>query len=318
MPKKLEENGFTAEVASQRLRDAVNSYVKTVKTHMKNPNIQLHGEEPNIVVPAVGLSLDAIIAMLRTFVYSDYRKNISGDLIISESKLWLRLRLNGNQFYSSLEGDNPDHPDKLFEDAARDVVGKTYPYIVASDMYYKDPSKALEMAQKFIADFPAWDENVPWLYRLEGIFYLDRRQYVEATAAVTRAIELNGKFAAAHDILGAIFLDQHLTERAKNEFLLAISIDQNDVDAHMSLGEIMNDEGKTEEAIMEFRKVIKIEPNLAHAHGVLGNLLMAAGKNDEATTEFQTAISATSRMNRNDAGQPNDDPSTLLCLRNMD
>lgn len=151
VPKRLEENGFTAQVAAQRLRDALNGFAKTVRTHMKNPKIQLHGEELNIVVPAVGLSLDAIVAMMRTFFHSDYRKNISGDLIISGTKLWLRLRLNGMQFYNSTEGGDPDNPDQLFDAAAQAVLGKTYPYIVASDLYYRDPAKALEMAERIIA-----------------------------------------------------------------------------------------------------------------------------------------------------------------------
>jgi hypothetical protein len=150
VPKKLEENGFSPEVAAQRLRDAINDVVKSAKTKMKNPEIRLVGDDPNIVIPAVGLQLDTIISMMRTFFHSEYRKNISGDLTIRGEKLWLRLRLNGREFYSSADGVDPENPDRLFEGAARALLWKTQPFIVASELSFKEPAKALEKATEII------------------------------------------------------------------------------------------------------------------------------------------------------------------------
>jgi hypothetical protein len=95
VPKALEERGFTAEVAAQRLRDAMTEYVRGANARMQGTDIELRSDEPNIVLPAVNLSLDTVISALRTFFRSSARRNISGDITDSESKLWLRLPLNG-------------------------------------------------------------------------------------------------------------------------------------------------------------------------------------------------------------------------------
>src|SRR5580704_613328 len=59
VPKDLEDRGYTPEVAGKHLRDAVDKFAKSVNTTMRNPEIALQGELPNIVVPSVGISLDA-------------------------------------------------------------------------------------------------------------------------------------------------------------------------------------------------------------------------------------------------------------------
>ena len=149
-PKALEKKGFTSEVAAQRLRDAMTNFIGTANTKMKGTDIELQNEEPNIIVPAVNLSLDAVIATLRTFFRSDYRRNISGDITESDSKLWLRLRLNGKIFYTSSTGVSSDHPDELFDTAARDVLLKTHPYVVASEISDTNNAEALQLVNAII------------------------------------------------------------------------------------------------------------------------------------------------------------------------
>jgi hypothetical protein len=115
VPKPLEERGVTAEVAAQRLRDAMTEFVRGANARMKGTDIELQSDEPNIIIPAVNLSLDTIISALRTFFRSSARRNISGDITDSESRLWLRLRLNGKLFYTSSIGVSPGHPEQLFD-----------------------------------------------------------------------------------------------------------------------------------------------------------------------------------------------------------
>jgi len=133
VPKALEERGFTAEVAAQRLRDAMTQYVRAANARMKGTDIELRSDEPNIILPAVNLSLDTVISALRTFFRSSTRRNISGDITDSESKLWLRLRLNGKIFYTSSIGVSADHPEQLFDGIASKVLWQIHPYVVASD-----------------------------------------------------------------------------------------------------------------------------------------------------------------------------------------
>jgi hypothetical protein len=126
VPKALEERGFTAEVAAQRLRDAMIEYVRGAR--MQGTDIELLHDVPNIILPAVNVSLDTVISASRTFFRSSTRRNISGDITDSESKLWLRLRLNGKIFYTSSTGVSPDHPEQLFDGIASKVLWQIHPH----------------------------------------------------------------------------------------------------------------------------------------------------------------------------------------------
>jgi len=78
VPKELEDRGYTPEVAGKRMRDAVDRFASSVNTAMKNPEIALPGELPNIVVPTVGISLDAIVASIRTLLRSTRSRSVTG------------------------------------------------------------------------------------------------------------------------------------------------------------------------------------------------------------------------------------------------
>src|SRR5262245_20410367 len=66
VPKTLAEAGYTSDVAGHRMRDALYELKKQSRTQMKRPEVALAGELPAIVVPTVGISLDAIVSSLRT------------------------------------------------------------------------------------------------------------------------------------------------------------------------------------------------------------------------------------------------------------
>ena len=142
----------TAEVAAQRLRDAMTEVVRGANARMKGTDIELQSDEPNIIVPAVNLSLDTIISALRTFFRSSARRNISGDITDSKSKLWLRLRLNGKIFYTSSIGVSPDHPEQLFDGVASKVFWQIHPYVVASEISHTDNAKALELVNMIVVN----------------------------------------------------------------------------------------------------------------------------------------------------------------------
>jgi hypothetical protein len=199
VPKALEERGFTAEVAAQRLRDAMTEFVRGANARMKGTDIELQSDEPNIIVPAVNLSLDTIISALRTFFRSSARRNISGDITDSESKLWLRLRLNGNIFYTSSIGVSPDHPEQLFDGVASRVFWQIHPYVVASEISYTDNAKALELVNLIVGEPSNPNEDVALSYNLKAIILRNRFQYDEGRKAAKKAVELDPRQANPHN-----------------------------------------------------------------------------------------------------------------------
>jgi hypothetical protein len=126
VPKELEERGYTPEVAGKRMRDAIGRFASSVNTAMKNPEIAMPGELPNIVVPTVGISLDAIVASIRTLLRSTRSRSVTGEFTSVNKQLWLRLRLDGREIYSSPPGD-VDKPDDLLPAAAAAVLKNIQP-----------------------------------------------------------------------------------------------------------------------------------------------------------------------------------------------
>jgi tetratricopeptide (TPR) repeat protein len=297
VPKALDERGFTAEVAAQRLRDAMTEYVRDANARMRGTDIELRSDEPNIVLPAVNLSLDTVISALRTFFRSNARRNISGDITDSQSTLWLRLRLNGKIFYTSPAGVSPDHPEQLFDGIASKVLWQIHPYVVASEVSHTNNAKALELVNSIVGDPRTPNEDVALSYNLKAIILRNRIQYDEGVKAAKKAIELDPYQANPHNTLGAILRDlgaaernQSRIEEANAEDRAAVELDQHFALPHEHLAEGFRAFAKNEEAIAELRTATKVDPKEAGAFSSFGYVLLAVGENDEAMEQFRVAV----------------------------
>ena len=298
VPKAFSENGYTPEVASSRLRDALIDFSKKAGTRMHDPSIALRGELPSIIVPKVELSLDTIASSVRKVLHFGNRRNISGEFTIRGNLLWLRLRVDGKHIYSSLKGLDLESPDDLLAAAAPVIIDKIQPYFTASALYDTDPTQALEKADSIIARLPESDVNVRWSYILRGLYFTDHKDYVRAEEALRKAINLDWNNATAHYDLASALFEQGKVDDAIAEYRLAIKIDPNDADAHINLGTALYKRGKVDDAMAEYRLAIKIDPNEAGAHNNLGNALSQQGKGDDAMAEYRLAI----KIDPNEAG----------------
>jgi tetratricopeptide (TPR) repeat protein len=236
VPKMLAESGYTADVAAQRLHDFLNKVVEDAHSRKNGAEVVLQADLPTIVVPTVGLSLEAIAADIRTFFHSTGSLNISGELTIVQKQLWLRLRMNGRDFFTSPMGVDPERPDDLLAPAAEKVFELADPYIAAASLSERDPGKSLEIARRIIVSRPETDQSVPWAHNLVGLILRAQGNTEEAIAEVRRAIDLDPRNAMFHSNLG-----------------LALSV-----------------RGKTEEAIAESREAIKLGPRDSAAYSALG------------------------------------------------
>ena len=204
VPKELADRGFVPEVAARRLRDAIHTFVTNAQTSMKQPEVALRGDVPDIVVPTVGISLDSIAAAIRGFLHSNTRRSVSGEFTIADNTLWLRLRLDGREIYSSKTGGKLDKPDDLLTSSVSELLKRIQPFVVAQSFYLKDSEQSLKIAEDIIFYLPESNENVVNCYILEASIYTDRAQYADATAAVEHAIKIDGRLVAAYNMLGNI------------------------------------------------------------------------------------------------------------------
>jgi Flp pilus assembly protein TadD len=290
VPKTVAESGYTADVAAQRLRDALNKVVEDAKTRKNGPEVALQADLPSIVVPTIGLSLETVAADIRTFFHIPGRWNISGELTITQKQLWLRLRMNGRDFYTSANGVDPERPDDLLAPAAEKVYELADPYIAAASLRYRDPDKSLVIARRIIADGPETDQSVPWAHNLVGNIISDQHKDEEAITEYRKAIELDPHYAAPHNNLGNALRDQGKTEEAIAEYRKAIELDPRFAMPHYNLGIAFGDHHKTEEEIAEYRIAIKLDPRYAAPHYNLAIILRDQGKTEEAVAEYRKAI----------------------------
>src|SRR6185437_15667512 len=264
VPKALADSGYTPDVADRRLSDAITQFVNaanaqlaattstgdtqptpttattdtpdTADTQLTVLGIALHGDAPNIVVPGVGLSLDAIVLAIRTLLRSTRSKSIAGEFTIKDKLLWLHLRIDGNELYVSPSGVDPERPDDLLTAAVPKILEVIQPYFFAVAQHKKDPANALEMVNEIIGRLPDMDSNLAPLYNLKGNIYRERHDDAEAIKAYNKALNLNSNLSVAYLNRGNVFKDQGKRDEAVAEYRSAISANPNYAPAHNNLG----------------------------------------------------------------------------------
>jgi tetratricopeptide (TPR) repeat protein len=302
VPKTLAERGYTPDVAAQRLQDAMRKFAGSANTHMRQPEIALHAELPNIVVPTVGISLDAIMSTIRTLFRSTRSQSIGGEFTVIQDKLWLRLRLNGLEFYNSKDGGNPDKPDELLTTAVPEAMKKTQPYFVAaSRSNNNDPDGALEMVTWIIATLPESDENVAWAYNLKGSLLTESKDYPAAKEALKKALALDSRLAVVHVNLGNVLKDEGNVNEALREYREAINLDPTYPMSYYNMGVLLRALKDNEGAIAAYREAIRLDPKYASALNNMGLVLKDIGKLDDAIAAYREAT----RINPTDVSAHN-------------
>jgi Tfp pilus assembly protein PilF len=329
VPKSLSENGYTPEVASHRLLDAVNHFatINRQSELMDALNIAPRDELPDFVVPKIDLSLNALVSSIRSVLHYGIGRRISGEIIASSSKLAVRIRVDGQQVYSS--GFDSDNPDVLLGNAAPAVTDKIQPYVNAVAMYHDHPEKALDKADDIIAELKPSDRNVQLAYMLKGGYYFDKGDYDqsekmlrtaisldwsnpaphvslartlwrrgkldEAIAQCQRAAGINPKSAGAYNNWGLAVAEKARAtngpiDEAAALFHRAIAVDRNYPLAHNNLGLMLLRHDDLTGAADEFRRAVEIDPKYGNAHGNLAGVLRRQSKFDESISEYRHAI----------------------------
>lgn len=286
-PKSFAEDGYTAEVASRRLHDALNKFADDAGTMMQNRKVESREELPDFIVPKIDLSLNAIVASIRGVLHYSSGQRITGEFV-SRDRLLLRLRVDGREVFSG-SGD-PKDPDQLLAEAAPAVMEKIRPYIVASSLYNTDPQRAVEKADSIIARLKPSDVNVAWAYMLKGLYLADQKQLPEAEKVMRTALKLDWSNAVTHVNLGNILLKARRPDEAIGQFQRAAAVDPDFSDAYIGLGMALSQTGKIDQAVAEVERAIEIDPRSAAAHGVLGTLLSIQQRFAAAAAEFRSAL----------------------------
>jgi len=120
--------------------------------------------------------------------------------------------------------------------------------------------------------------------------FFKQAQFDEAIEHANRAIEIDPKFAAAHNCLGYALFQKGQTDGAIGHFQEALKIRPDFAEAHNNLGMVLWRTGKLGEAIDEFETAIKIQPELFNAQNNLGAALVQKGEPEAAIAHYEVAI----------------------------
>jgi tetratricopeptide (TPR) repeat protein len=324
VPETLSKAGFTSEVATQHLRDAIYAIQEGATTTMAKTGIDTDQDLSGITIPKTGLSLQSVAVAVRSLL-PGWRHEVSGEFVQLEKGLLLRLRLNGRLIFSKrAANDDPDWADALLgkanlaaADEALDkndrqsgafrVVEETQPYLAVSAIYGGGKSDELDAADKaadrIIAFFGAEAENVP------PAFYLNDVQPEAFFVSALYIAGMNGDLTAideesdhdhfisfvrgedenvirAANLKGLISLAHHDDKQAEAFFkkLPRLAV------AHSNLGLIYKKQNKLKKAKQEYQVAIWLDPNTSMAHVGLGEIYNFEQKPEMAIAEYQKAI----------------------------
>jgi Flp pilus assembly protein TadD len=289
VPKQLSERGFTDEVAAHRLRDAEADYVKNASSHMSGPELALHGDLPNIIVPTVGISLDAVVSTVHTLMRTTRSRTVSGEITFNDKLLYLRLRLDGLEIYFSKTGVDPNDPDALFADAVPALMKNIMPYLVAVNMVRSNKQNALEFVNDMIDNLPRTDAELPWFYNARGVIYMGAKNYAEAINSLQTAIALNKNLVVSYINLGLVYDYQRKYGSAERAYAHAIALEPNYALAHNNYGILLHTLHRDVEAEAQLGLALKIDKNYAAAHFSMGELYRDTHRPNLAVKEFSEA-----------------------------
>jgi tetratricopeptide (TPR) repeat protein len=216
--------------------------------------------------------------------------------VLAEAKL-LRGDTAGAEKEQALAADLPPDqswPDPLTQTVNRRKVGEKARLRYANDMLDKGQNRdAAEELKRLVKDYPASADG--WVSL--GYVLLLANADADATAALTRAVELAPANPRSHCYLGVLSHRKGDRKAAAKQFGDAIAAKPDYALAHFNLGVVLKEDGQKAEAEKALRESLRCQPNQSHAHAQLGELLAQDGKTDDARTHLEHAV----RLNPKDA-----------------
>lgn len=149
-----------------------------------------------------------------------------------------------------------------------------------------DVVKAIETYRQAIMQDP---EDYRIYYDLALALHRQKK-YVAERDALAKTIQLNPKFAEAHDQIGVLDLQVDKVQAAKNDFKTAIALNPQYAEAESNLGVVEGHLGQTVQAERLFRRATEDDPQYVDAFVNLGLILASESRFSDAEKVLQHAI----------------------------
>jgi tetratricopeptide (TPR) repeat protein len=305
VPKSLSDTGYTPEVAANRVLDAMNAIVAAQSRSAQSTDevyvqsIITPKDKVDFIVPTIGLSLNTIVSSIRSVLHYRRGQSISGEIVVHDNVVWLRLRVDLQQVFASSAGVALESLDEHLASAAPAVLEKIHPSVAAVALFREHPEQAMQKADDIIARIYASDVNVRFnksdavvqeAYAVKADYFFERQNYAEAEKVLRTAVGSNSINSAPHVRLGRVLQLQGRLDEAIAEYQRAISINPGSASAHNNLGIAFSQQGKRQQAAAEYRLALDRDPKSGSARNNLGVALYNQGKPDDAIVQLRRAI----------------------------
>jgi predicted O-linked N-acetylglucosamine transferase (SPINDLY family) len=145
---------------------------------------------------------------------------------------------------------------------------------------------ARELYEEILRTHPNHDETI----HLLGVICFEKGEFAESIRLISRAIEIDPKFSAAHYNLGKCYEKLQDSEKAINSYSTSIQLEPNNAEAYFGIGNSLFDLRRYEEAVESYDKAITLRPGYADALGNRGNVLKKLKRYDEALASYDSAL----------------------------
>jgi tetratricopeptide (TPR) repeat protein len=141
------------------------------------------------------------------------------------------------------------------------------------------------------------NQNSSMAHAVRGWALSNQRDFLNAEAAIKRALELDPNNALAHAYYAELLVDQffanqggpNIIERMSEESRVALSLGGGTVEAHYARGYVLEATGNYPEAIAEYQAAVAINGNIAKIYLALGRSYRLAGVYDQAVDALSKA-----------------------------
>lgn len=141
------------------------------------------------------------------------------------------------------------------------------------------------------------NQNSSMAHAVRGWALSNLRDFLNAEAAIKRALELDPNNALAHAYYAELLVDQffanqggpNIIERMSEESRVALSLGGGTVEAHYARGYVLEATGNYPEAIDEYQAAVAINGNIAKIYLALGRSYRLAGVYDQAVDALSKA-----------------------------
>jgi len=183
-----------------------------------------------------------------------------------------------SDFSSTIEVDASYAPAFLERGIALTSIGK-------HDRAIKDFEVALQAWPNWAATFKVFGA-----YLNRGMANIKTKQYAAALSDLSRAIELNPKFAESYLNRGIAFQNLNEFDKAILDFNYAIDLEPEYALAYYNRGHVFRTRRKFDLAIADYLKTVEFEPGLKQAHYTLGELYIKQQEFDNCIPHFARVI----------------------------